>query len=48
MGLDAYLNTVRVLGGIGIDIHVQGVDENTTFHHLATVLNWNTRAMQLL
>ncbi|KAJ5462756.1 hypothetical protein N7475_007700 [Penicillium sp. IBT 31633x] len=45
---DAQLSTLRVLADAGIDIRAQDVDGNTALHYLATALNGDPRAMQLL
>ncbi|KAJ5851231.1 hypothetical protein N7455_011087 [Penicillium solitum] len=45
VGQDAQVNTVRVLGDIGIGIHVQDVDENTALHRAATGLNGHIRGV---
>ncbi|KAJ5795161.1 hypothetical protein N7457_001760 [Penicillium paradoxum] len=45
---DAQLSTLRVLAKAGIDIRAQDMDGNTALHYLATALNGDPRAMQLL
>ncbi|OQE34399.1 hypothetical protein PENCOP_c018G08623 [Penicillium coprophilum] len=45
---DAQLRTLRVLSDARIDIRAQDVDGNTALHYLATALNGDTRAIQLL
>jgi ankyrin repeat protein len=45
---DAQLSTLRVLADARIDVRAQDVDGNTALHYLATALNGDSRAMQLL
>lgn len=45
---DAQLSTLRVLADARIDVRVQDVDGNTALHYLATALDGDFRAMQLL
>jgi ankyrin repeat protein len=45
---DAQLSTLRVLAEARINVRLQDVDGNTALHYLATALNGDSRAMQLV
>jgi hypothetical protein len=45
---DAQLSTLRVLADAETDVRAQDVDGNTALHYLATALDGNYRAIQLL